>query len=48
MKRTTVKLERQQKLQQQQKQLKESMENGKMGPPAYYPTVEHIDDDPNW
>ena len=49
MKRTTVRIEKQQRAQQQQK-AREAIFNGIMAvdPPKYYPTVEHIDDDPNW
>ena len=48
MKRTTVQIERQQRIQQQQI-VNEAIQSGKIayGPPPYYPTVEHIDDDPN-
>nr|CAD2170443.1 unnamed protein product [Meloidogyne enterolobii] len=49
MKRTTVRLEKQQRAQQQQK-AREDIFTGIMAvdPPKYYPTAEHIDDDPNW
>uniref|UniRef100_A0A915LGJ3 Small integral membrane protein 14 n=1 Tax=Meloidogyne javanica TaxID=6303 RepID=A0A915LGJ3_MELJA len=49
MKRTTVRLEKHQRAQQQQK-AREDIFTGIMAvdPPKYYPTAEHIDDDPNW
>ncbi|KAL7077200.1 hypothetical protein ACQ4LE_004103 [Meloidogyne hapla] len=49
MKRTTVRLEKQQRAQQQQK-AREAIFSGVMAvdPPKYYPTAEHIDDDQNW
>lgn len=49
MKRTTVQMERKEKMQQQQK-ASELIATGKavVEPPRFYPVVEHIDDDPNW
>lgn len=49
MKRTTVRMEKQLRTEQQQK-AREAIFTGIMAvdPPKFYPTAEHIDDDPNW
>ncbi|KAL3087294.1 hypothetical protein niasHT_020557 [Heterodera trifolii] len=48
MKKTTIRIERQRK-QNERERTKEQISAGKLEvlPPRHYPTVEHIDDDPN-